>query len=389
MGKVVRFTGSKLLGSELRQLRGGRTLDDVVELSRTKLRTQGFRAIGKGTLSDIENGRALPNIESVFALSALYQIPATRFLNLLLEENSASQVPPPESDQGLHDAFVAAMNEQRWSDALALAHHGIARHATGWPRLQWRLNRAVVIGALGMRVDAINDLTACLESEDLPEREAFKVHRELTRMHVAVGQLKLADWHLSEAQRLLPRDTAPLLRAQLLESRIALALTRRTRELKHSLVPLDEVEAWIREARLLLNEGDRTQSLMLDVYQARVHAMRGDVRKAAALLRTTARAAEESDRPAVQTHALFRWGQALLDADVEAGCKLLVKAGELASTRGLPEQAFTAFLLLAQRAGSEEQREHFRRKCQRLQPMIDESSPAAREFQAMGRRETQ
>lgn len=380
MGKVVRFTGSKLLGSELRQLRGGRTLDDVVELSRTKLRTQGFRAIGKGTLSDIENGRALPNIESVFALSALYQIPATRFLNLLLEENSASQVPPPESDQALHDAFVAAMNEQRWSDALALAHHGIARHATGWPRLQWRLNRAVVIGALGMRVDAINDLTACLESEDLPEREAFKVHRELSRMHVAVGQLKLADWHLSEAQRLLPRDTAPLLRAQLLESRIALALTRSRWGHEVAAYTLEDVESWIREARLLAAESP-SLLMTLRLHQGHAEAVKGKKRLAVEIARSVAADAAAQGLPLRETQALIEWS--VFEGSGATARKALQRAFARATDAGLVEQAFVACVRLASIAESEDQRAHHLRKATKLYPLVESALPAAREYERL------
>lgn len=389
MGKVVKFTGSRLLGEELRRLRAGRTLDDVVELGKTKLVPSGFRYVGKGTLSDIENGKVLPNLESVFALSVLYQVPASRFLHFLLEENVVEGIAAPETEEELLAAFTDAVKFRRWSEALALAVHGVKRNPTGWSQIRWRLNRATAMEQLGMRQDAIIEATGCLDEPAVPALERYKIHNELARMHSDAGHLSLARLHIEEAVRLLPETTSADIQVRILQNRARIALTRYELGLERSNEALDSAFAWIREARLLAAPlGDESAKLALDLYAAVGARLAGDGRRARKQLLSTLASAQRIGIPHREAEALVQL--AIIDADdAERARKLLVRAAEICVNHGLMDGAFHAYLQLTEVAESQEQRLYFFKKCQRLYPHVASNLPSVRAFERLRAKEIQ
>ena len=389
MGKVVKFTGSRLLGEELRRLRAGRTLDDVVELGKTKLVPSGFRYVGKGTLSDIENGKVLPNLESVFALSVLYQVPASRFLHFLLEENVVEGIAAPETEEELLAAFTDAVKFRRWSEALALAVHGVKRNPSGWPQIRWRLNRATAMEQLCMRQDSIIEATSCLEDPTVPTGERYKIHNELARMHSDAGQLSLARLHIEEAVRLLPEKTPAGIQVRILENRARIALTRFELGLERTPESLECAFAWIREARLLASAaGDDGAKLVLDLYAAVGTRLAGDPRRARKELVAALATAQRLGLPHREAEALVQL--AIVDADdAERARKHLVRAAEICVGSGLMDAAFHAYLQLTEVAESPEQRLYFFKKCQRLYPHVASNLPSVRAFERLRAKEIQ
>ena len=382
MGKVVKFTGSRLLGEELRRLRGGRTFDNIIELGRTKLVSHGFKAIARGTLCDIENGKALPNIESVFALSVLYQVPAARFIHFLLEENLAADVPETTDEATLTAAFGEALQKAKWTEALGLAIQAQRLAASGWPSLRWKLNHALAMEKLGMRTDAINVVNECLESTELPESEKHHVHRELSRMHASAGHLNLAEIHLSESRRWMPQDAPARLKASLLQSKVQLAaLQQRRRGGRPTIAAVEEALADVREARLLYARDAHHQLLGLDLLEAAWLDLDRDTRRARKL------AAAVKERAAHLGLAYWEANALIMLADLEptdaARRRHLTRASDLAADGGMLDVAMSALVRLAKTAETPEQRAHYMRRCEKLYPLLDVATPEAREYERL------
>ena len=89
MGKVVKYTGSKLLGEELRRLRGARGLEDIVEMSKQSPLTSRIHFVSAPSLSQIERGITMPSTEVLYTLSVLYNVSPTRLLHHIVEERLA------------------------------------------------------------------------------------------------------------------------------------------------------------------------------------------------------------------------------------------------------------------------------------------------------------
>lgn len=386
MGKVVKFSGSRLLGEELRRLRGGRTLDDVVELGKAKLLEFGFKSVAKTTLSEIENGRALPNIESVFALSILYQVPTSKFLHILLEENliEGREVAQPKED--LARLYADALQSRRSTEALALAISAQRQATGGWDQIKWRLNRALAIEGLGMRGDAINELQACLEAPDVPQSQRFRIHRELARMHAEACQFLLADMHLRESVSLASDGASPLDRCRLLQSRIRLRLSRKECGLDPAVVDVDQLDALVSEAMSISEGVTAADRIVLCLYRAAIAHYRGDDRAArrgykAALM--DARAEQLSERQVDALRSLARLDVAY---EPEVARKHLREAAEIAVDGSHVDLAFYTFFELFDLAENSDQAAYYLRKCRRLYPLVQSTHPIVKRFEALGAR---
>ena len=82
MGKK-RPGGYRLLGTELRRLRGHRSLRQIEELSHSAPFNARVEPLSASTLHKIESGERKPRMETLLTLSALYQIPPARLLTLM------------------------------------------------------------------------------------------------------------------------------------------------------------------------------------------------------------------------------------------------------------------------------------------------------------------
>ncbi len=388
MGKVVRFTGSKLLGEELRRMRGGRSLDDVVELGKSKLLEFGFKTVAKATLSEIENGRSLPSIESVFALSILYQVPTSRFLHILLEENLIDGQAVPASKEEMNAAYAKALHDRRWTEALAIAIHGIRTASEGWERLRWRMNRALAVDRIGMRWDAISELHACLESAALPKGSVYKVHRELSRMHAAAGQLQMAAVHLDAALGLAAKEDCPAIeRCRLLQGRVALVLRRHDAGQFIGGDELGLAEEWVAEGLTLTDDTMVSERLGLVGSRAYLLRLRGDTRAARSQFKLVAAQAREAGLRQREAEALRNLADIARSDDPAAARAYLQRAGELGVECNDIEIAFLSFFELYELAESREQAGHFLRKCRRLYPLVQFSHPSVTKFASLGNSE--
>lgn len=384
MGKVVKFTGSKLLGEELRRLRGGRRLDDVVEMGRARLVPYGFKSVAASTLSEIENGRTLPNVESVFALSILYQVPTSRFLHLLLAENLLDEMTAPETPEELRAAYTAAVHGQRPTEALALATHALKIAAPGWETLRWRLNRATAIERLGMRWDAIAEMQEALDHRDLPTDKRYSVHFELSRMHDSAGQFSLAEMHLQRAVDLAPPELEADRRAALLRLQVRLLLTRAVWGQSLTDAALEDATRALFEAESLCPSSAPVDRLGFVSLQGQLALHRREHRKAKVLYSSLLVEARSLQLPLRQVEALHGLAELQRADQSDRAQKLLLEAAELAVEHNFVESAFITYFELHRFAQSPEQRDLFLRKCRRLYPLVQSSHPSVRAFEAFG-----
>ena len=125
MGKVVRYTGSKLLGEELRRLRGSRSLHDIVRLSQEGPLTSRVQLVSAPSLSQIENGITMPGPEVLYSLSVIYSVSPTRLLHLIVEDKLTREpVELPETREETWQRLGQAFETGDWYQALTLAIHG-------------------------------------------------------------------------------------------------------------------------------------------------------------------------------------------------------------------------------------------------------------------------
>lgn len=385
MGKVVRFTGSRALGTELRRLRGGRTLGEIASLSRLKLGSIGFRGVSVGTLSDIENGKSLPNVESIFALSVLYQVPPARFLHALLEENLTAEFAALADDADIPSRHAASVLKGDFVEALALAAAALKASVEPWETVRWRINKAIAMERLGMRFDAITELNACLADEGMRDTERYKVHRELARMHLYAHQLDLAELHLDQAFRGAPEDCPPLLRSRLLETRLRLGVTR-LQDLPASAASslAHELSAIVRECRLLIRREDHGDRLALDLYEGRTLQHLGDARGARRAYRRVEAASRDLNLPLRRVEALTCLATLERKSKPEVAVKLMSDAATEAIDGNHIDHAFVACFHLADWADTAEARGHWLKKCRRLYPFVNGVTPLVRKFERFG-----
>ena len=115
-----RLTGSKLLGEELRRLRGGRSLEEISRLSRTPPHGDRVEPIAYSTLSMIERGVTMPSAQSLLTLAVLYHLPVQRLLDLVALERYHARKPAAESDPArleaqIHDDLRSGRYSAAWA----------------------------------------------------------------------------------------------------------------------------------------------------------------------------------------------------------------------------------------------------------------------------------
>ena len=364
----------------MRRLRAGRSISSVVELGQLKMNGCGFRGVSRATLSDIENGRVLPSVESLFSLAVLYQVPASRLLHCLLEENVVESVDLPAEVQEIRESFTAAVAVRDWPRALALAVHGCKVAATPDEAIRWRLNRSTAMERLGMRDDAISDMQACLASPDLPKGEKFKVHRELARQHGSAGNLTMAEMHLTECLRVMPAVCDAQIRAAVLLEQVRLVTLRRAWGVTETDNIAEARERLATARRLLGEPPPQPDRHLMDHLRAQLHEIDGDSRKARVGYGSVLADARVSGLRYWQVAALTSLAVLLRGEDAAEARGLLAEASDIAVDAGYLDEAFSASFDLLELAESVEQRRHYYRKCQRLYPFLQTTTLAVRRF---------
>ena len=157
MGKKSKFTGSKLLGAELRRLRGDRSLAQISALSRSEPLAERINPISAPALSQIETGVSFPSLDTLHSLATLYQTPMQQLLDFVVQErvleNADFQL--PETHEDVKVAFRDAFEGGRWREAMAHAVRGEDLAETASERVGWRANRAICLQQFGLRDDAV------------------------------------------------------------------------------------------------------------------------------------------------------------------------------------------------------------------------------------------
>src|SRR5512137_2528213 len=82
-------TGSLLLGAELKRLRGGRSLEDIAELSRTPPISHHVGPIAAPTLCQLETGTSMPTMQTLYTLSHVYRVSMNRLMGYVTEDRLA------------------------------------------------------------------------------------------------------------------------------------------------------------------------------------------------------------------------------------------------------------------------------------------------------------
>src|SRR5687768_1515603 len=119
--KKQEFSGSPLLGSELRRLRGVRTLEDIQALCKAPPLAGKIQPISSSALCEIEQGRQMPRLTTLFALSLVYRVSMNQLMGFVMEEQIVNSVRPSEvSDADLQAAFGRLLAIGAWHEALPL-----------------------------------------------------------------------------------------------------------------------------------------------------------------------------------------------------------------------------------------------------------------------------
>ena len=136
MGKKSKFTGSKLLGAELRRLRGDRSLAQISALSRSEPLSERINPISAPALSQIETGVSFPSLDTLHSLATLYQTPMQQLLDFVVQERvlESTDFALPESHEEVKAAFREAFEGGRWRQAMAHAVRGEERFMVEWDR---------------------------------------------------------------------------------------------------------------------------------------------------------------------------------------------------------------------------------------------------------------
>lgn len=385
MGKVVKFTGSRLLGEELRRMRGGRSLKDVTQLAQSRLAVHGFRGVSTGTLSDIENGKSLPNVESIFALSVLYQIPPSRLLHFLLEESLLSQVELPGDLDQTREKLASALQSCRWTEALALAVSGLRSAVAPQQALSWRVNRALALEGLGMRSDAVAELMDCLDTPALDAMRRHLIHRELARIHAIGGRLEMAEVHARTAGRLLPATAPGLLHARALQTEAQLILARFDRGALLDETELARASSLLREARQLLPPDPTRDHAVITLLEACVLIQGGKQKEARASLTGILKSARAVGDGTTVMAALIKLAEVdAAQGRASAARASLQEAEALAVSDKIVDELFIILFRLSELAEAEEARGHYLRRCEKIYPLVQRRCREIEEFERRG-----
>lgn len=189
-----RLTGSRLLGEELRRLRGERSLEEVARLSRTLPHADRVEPIAYSTLSMIERGVTMPSAQSLLTLAMLYRVPAQRLLDLVALERYHARKPGAESDAGrlersVHEDLRSGRHAEAYAKALRLAELAGDGEAAAGRLAGARLLAGLALWKMGWLVqaaasfrDLVNDLDAEPASRAWACQNLVEVERQSGRL---------------------------------------------------------------------------------------------------------------------------------------------------------------------------------------------------------------
>lgn len=386
MGKVVKYTGSKLLGEELKRLRGSRKLEDIVDLSKQSPLTSRIHPISAPTLSQIENGITMPSTEVLYSLSVLYGVSPSRLLHHIVEERIATPGELPATREETRDRLREALTAGHWYDALALSIHAGRLAEDEGDRLLCEANRAMALRRLGMRNDAVLLLLQCAESPSFPADHRHVAHFYLAEVLAESGFVQTAADHVERGMAVLPRPTPPTLMANALQRRVVVTLLVadfglpiEDKVLRECLRDIDMIES-------LATDAVPERLLKLGIWRAGVTGALGNTLVA---LRDYARHAKEAARlrsDLLEACAELSLGELLLRGGKAIDAiSHLERAENRAVALGDPDTAFRAYFSLADASATlaSDRTKWYLRRCLRYWPLVQARTPQVIAFEKM------
>lgn len=385
-------TGSVLLGRELRRLRGNRTLSDICKLTTSPGLTGRVAPIAMATLSELESGKALPQLSTLHALSVVYKVSMSQLMAYVTEEKLAGQqaVEIGSTDRSdLASLFAEKLHAAKWEEALQVSLTGERTARTEAARIAWRSNRASCLMRLGMGREALDLLTECCESSVPDAEQRFYLFKSLAYCHADSGDVSLAEIMAREARNLA--DAAALdrsatvqldfLRAQVALLRIDAGHDMSERTLREHLRLIEGLlECW--------DAADACNVHRLRQFKCRLLLALGNALVAgrdAELALAAARALGNPDvlATALETLAIIRADQ----RDRDAALSLLEEARKCCEVNGVTDRHFDInfriFLLLKEVRPGVATAAY--RRCEELFPLLPSRTALARQFESISR----
>lgn len=389
VGKVTKFTGSKLLGAELRRLRGGRSLKQISELSRTPPLSERVGPVAAPTLSQIENGISFPSLETIHSLAQIYRRPVQQLLDLVVQERLDETTPVGEPGEPSLERFTQLQERGELHAAYLEASQG-ERATSGAESLTWRANRAQVLQSLGFVQDCITVMEECLDHPDLHADRAHFFHQALAAALAHAGLYRSASLHQEAAVRLAPAELSPELRLHLALSRAHLVLATNEesavvdgRSVREAIRALDDVAARVSSASAELEA-------TITIHRAWGLKLLGNAAVAVKDLTAVIATARNQAMPRVLMDALCVLGTLHRESGRTASAvRALEEAAGLAADSQAWDSAFDLQFELyrtTQSARPDRAALHLRR-CERYYPLLNGRTPNMVRYEAVGRGE--
>jgi tetratricopeptide (TPR) repeat protein len=390
MGKKIKFTGSKLLGAELRRLRGDRSLAQVAALSRSEPLSQRINPVSAPALSQIETGVSFPSLDTLHSLATLYQTPMQQLLDFVVQERilDDESLELPDEHDAVKAAFRASFETGRWREAMALAVRGEELAETPSERVGWRANRAICLQQFGLRDDAVQMLLGCTSDPDAPEDRLYQLHRSLAEALASSGHLGAAAAIADRALALAPEDLPRHWRWQLLSTRARLVLmeneTRSRPQEQEVREALDQVE---RSLTLVSPDQDQAR-LLLGVQAALARKLLGEIDRAADELEDVRAEAHVNSQPLVEAIAGIALGRLERErGQLDEAASLLLAAEQVAIDEGFVDEAFEAYfeLHLVSKAAGDGRHVYYLKRCRRYYPLVQAKTPQVLAYEKLAR----
>lgn len=388
MGKKIKFTGSKMLGAELRKLRGGRSLAQIAALSKSEPLAERVHPVSAPTLSQIETGVSFPNVATLHSLATLYQTPVQQLLDFIVQERILDEVELPSDHEGCKSAFAKAFQAGSWRRAMAFAVRGEELSEAASERVGWRANRAICLQQFGLRDDAVQILLSCTSDPDAPVDRLYQLYRSLAEAMASSGHLGAAAAIAQRALDMAPADLPAGWRWQLLSTRARLVLLENESRQPPDLEGIQEALRQIERAQKLVGDDQDQARLILGVHAAIARKLMGNAAVAARSLEDVRDEARVAKQPLAETLAGLALGRLLREQDALDGAERVLQSVEDIATEGaFVDEAFELYfeLHLVSRCRGDGKHEYYLRRCRRFYPLVQAKTPQVLAYEKIAR----
>lgn len=386
--KLEGRAGWNALASELKRLRGARTLREVAALSRAPSLADQVVPLTATQIAQLERGAATPSVEALHALATVYRVSPQRFFEALSSGRHQDGVELPETGDETEAAYNAALRESRWQDAIALALHGESLAGLPVERVVWRARRGTCLPYVGRHDEAILILTECLNSPHVGKHRKFQLLRNLADVHVIAGYLESAVECARKSVQCIPDGTATATRVSVVAGLVSALLGKQGLGEAADPQELEEVHRLIEQVRGTPGTEDPHWSLFLELCRGIALEMQGRLGEAAKVLKGVARRASDAREERLKMLAMLNLGILRHRQGRLPECEQhLLHALTLALSLKQVNETFEIYLellLLARETGSPYQSHYFQR-CQHYYPLVSARTPSVQRFEQLER----